>query len=199
MPYWQPSLPPSNLLLLCCSAVRLFDASFFELSFAFLSRFRSAETVQMMPFFALLPVGYRSCTPLESFPPRFEGQVPIGSYSLSPFAKVLFPRLRSAWILMVSNPCFSRRFSIPIFPRFQSECSTTVWLAFYLPRFRLFLHTQHPLYMYHMQLCLSGTCPPWLSSPLTLIHSSCRGGSRFGLLCPMCIPYSPMPPQLGSD
>ena len=134
----------------------------------------------MMLFFALLPVGYCSCTPLESFPPRFEGQAPLGSYSLSPSAKVLFPRLRPAWILMVSNPRFSRRFSIPIFPRFQSEC-TTVWLAFYLPRFRLFLHTQHPLYMYHMQLCLSGTCPPWLSSPLTLIHSSCRGGSRFWL------------------
>ena len=76
-----------------------------------------------MSFSALLPAGYCSCTPLESFPPGCEGQAPLGSYSLSPFAKVLFPRLHPAWILMVSNPCFSRA---PLFYSYFSTISVGV-------------------------------------------------------------------------
>ena len=104
--------------------------------------------------------------------------VPIPYLPLQRYYSLACIRLGSSWSATLAFR--ERRFSIPIFPRFQSEC-TTVWLAFYLPRFRLFLHTHHPLYMYHMQLCLSGSCLPWLSSPLTLTHGSCRGGSSFWL------------------
>ena len=124
MPYWHPPFQPSVVVLLCASFRRVF----FELSFALFCHVFALPKLSNDALFALLPVGYCSCTPLESFPPRFEGQVPIGSYSLSPFAKVLFPRLRLAWIPMV-NPCFSRCFSIPIFHDFSRSAPRFGWLS----------------------------------------------------------------------